>query len=85
MACGKKHFCKQNIENYRPICLTNVDYRSLAFTLAQKMHKIKHKYYIKGNKVHHYCKFMEFFMAIGYSKAPMAADEQRLNLFVCPL
>ena len=31
---------EDNIENYRPISLTNVDYRILAFTLAQRMHKI---------------------------------------------
>ena len=29
-----------NIANYRPISLTNVDYRILAFTLAQRMQKI---------------------------------------------
>ena len=31
---------EENIENYRPISLTNVDYRILAFTLAQRMQKI---------------------------------------------
>ena len=31
---------EDNIENYRPISLTNVAYRILAFTLAQRMHKI---------------------------------------------
>ena len=30
---------EENIENYRPISLTNVDYRILAFTLAQRMQK----------------------------------------------
>ena len=29
-----------DIANYRPISLTNVDYRILAFTLAQRMQKI---------------------------------------------
>ena len=36
--CKRGH--EDNIENYRPISLTNVDYRILAFTLAQRMHKI---------------------------------------------
>ena len=31
---------EENIENYRLISLTNVDYRILAFTLAQRMQKI---------------------------------------------
>ena len=31
---------EENIENYRPISLTNVDYRILAFTLAQRMQRI---------------------------------------------
>ena len=31
---------EEKIENYRPISLTNVDYRILAFTLAQRMQKI---------------------------------------------
>ena len=29
-----------DIANYRPISLTNVDYRILAFTLAQRMQKL---------------------------------------------
>ena len=35
-----KKWDEENIENYRPISLTNVDYRILAFTLAQRMQKI---------------------------------------------
>ena len=31
---------EENIENYKPISLTNVDYTILAFTLAQRMQKI---------------------------------------------
>ena len=31
---------EENIENYRPISLTNVDYRILAFTLAQRVQKV---------------------------------------------
>ena len=31
---------EENTENYRPVSLTNVDYRILAFTLAQRMQKI---------------------------------------------
>ena len=31
---------EENIENYRPISLTNVDYRMLAFTLAQRVQKV---------------------------------------------
>ena len=31
----------EDIANYRPISLTNVDYRILAFTLAQRMQNIK--------------------------------------------
>ena len=30
----------EDISNYRPISLTNVDYRILAFTLAQRMQKV---------------------------------------------
>ena len=30
----------ENIANYRPISLTNVDYRILAFTLAERMHRV---------------------------------------------
>ena len=31
---------EENIENYRPISLTNVDYSILTFTRAQRMQKI---------------------------------------------
>ena len=31
---------EDDIKNYRPINLTNVDYRILAFTLAERLHKV---------------------------------------------
>ena len=33
---------KFKLQNYRPICLTNCDYRILASTLANRLHQILH-------------------------------------------
>jgi hypothetical protein len=35
-----KSGAKSNLENYRPISLSNTDYKILAFTLAERLHKI---------------------------------------------
>ena len=51
---------KDNITNYRPISLTNVDYRILAFVLANRLQKVIGKIisndqtaYIKGRYMGH--------------------------------
>ena len=57
---------KFRLQNYRPICLTNCDYRILASTLANRLHQILHimistdqSGYVKGRFIGHNIRIVE--------------------------
>jgi exonuclease III len=70
----KKHD-RELLKNYRPISLTNTDYKILAFTLANRMHKVisniiseEQSAYIKDRFIGHNIRFVEDIIEYCYSE-----------------